>query len=65
MEYLQIIEQLVNSMGFPVLMVLYFIWDKQQTMKPLIDAVNNNTNTIDKLMEIIKMVEKEGYFEHE
>ena len=65
MEYLQLISQAINDLGFPILMVLYFIWDKQQTIKPLVDAVNNNTLTLEKLMEVIKVVEKEGYFDNE
>lgn len=41
MELIQIIQEAVNSLGFPVAMVAYFIWDKNQTMKPLISSINN------------------------
>lgn len=41
MEIINLIQEAVNNLGFPIAMVAYFIWDKNQTMKPLIDSINN------------------------
>lgn len=41
MDVVQIVQEIVNSLGFPIAMVVYFIWDKNQTMKPMIDSINN------------------------
>lgn len=41
MEYIELVKDLINNLGFPIAMVGYFIWDKQKTMQPLIDSINN------------------------
>ncbi len=43
--------QLINTIGFPVAMVVYFIYDKQRTTEPLIEAINNNTNILTRLLD--------------
>ena len=44
------IETLINSMGFPIAMVLYFIWDKKTSMESLTKAIENNTLVMTKLL---------------
>lgn len=44
------IQQMISSLGFPVCMVVYFIWDKYKTMQPMIDAVQNNTLVLNRLL---------------
>lgn len=51
MEILELIQQAVNGLGFPVAMVVYFIWDKQNTMKPLTDSINNMNVLLNVLIE--------------
>lgn len=41
MEYIDLLKDVINNLGFPIAMVGYFIWDKQKTMQPLIDSINN------------------------
>ena len=41
MEYIDLVKDLINNLGFPIAMVGYFIWDKQKTMQPLINSINN------------------------
>lgn len=41
MEYIDLVKDVINNLGFPITMVGYFIWDKQKTMQPLIDSINN------------------------
>lgn len=41
MEYIDLVKDVINNLGFPIAMVGYFIWDKQKTMQPLIDSINN------------------------
>ena len=44
-----IITDLINSMGFPIVMVGYFIWDKNKCMNKMIEAINNNTQMMERL----------------
>lgn len=50
MDILQLIEQTINNLGFPIAMVVYFIWDKNKTLQPVVDAVNNNSKILEKLL---------------
>ena len=50
MEMIQLAEQIINNLGFPIAMVAYFIWDKNKTLQPVINAVNNNTKILEKLL---------------
>lgn len=50
-ELFGFLTEFINTMGFPMAMVLYFIWDKEKTMKPIVDAINNNTNILTVLCE--------------
>ena len=43
------ITQLINTMGFPIVMVGYFIWDKNKCMSKMIEAINNNTQMMERL----------------
>lgn len=47
---ISIIEELINNLGFPIVMVAYFIYDKYHTTSPLIDAINKNTTIMSRLM---------------
>lgn len=49
-EGLQIINDLVNNMGFPIAMVVYFIWDKTKITNQLTEAINNNNVILQKLL---------------
>lgn len=46
MEYLDILREIVNSLGFPIAMVVYFIWDKNKAMESMTTAIKNNTDVI-------------------
>lgn len=46
-----IIVELINSVGFPIAMVGYFIWDKTKVTNQLTQAIENNTLIITKLYE--------------
>jgi hypothetical protein len=60
-ELLTFLTEFINTMGFPIAMVVYFIWDKEKTMKPMIDAVNNNTTVLTVLCEKVDFSQlKEG-----
>lgn len=43
MEMMDLIKEAVNSFGFPIVMVGYFIFDKYKTTQPMITAINNVT----------------------
>ena len=44
------ITQLINTMGFPIVMVGYFIWDKTKTTNKLINVIENNNTILNKLL---------------
>lgn len=50
MNDVSLLQELVGSLGFPIAMVFYFIYDKYKTMQPMIDAVNNNTLILNRLL---------------
>lgn len=50
MSIYEIIKDLINSFGFPITMVAYFIWDKYKTTAPLVQAINDNTTVIARLL---------------
>ena len=47
---IQNIYDLINTLGFPVAMVAYFIWDKYKTMQPVLEAIQQNTIVLNKLL---------------
>ena len=49
MEYIDVIKDLIKTMGFPIVMVAYFIYVKKTRTQALIQAIENNTNVITKL----------------
>lgn len=51
----QLITDVVNTLGFPALMCGYFIWDKYKTTSPLVNAINKNTEIIERLADKMDM----------
>lgn len=47
---ISILMELISNLGFPIVMVGYFIFDKYHTTSPLIDAINKNTLIMSRLM---------------
>lgn len=45
-----VVTEMINNMGFPIVMVIYFIWDKTKITNQLVEAMNNNTNVMQKLL---------------
>jgi len=50
MEYIDVITELINTMGFPIVMVGYFIWDKTKITNKLINVIDNNNTILNKLL---------------
>ena len=44
------IKDLIRNLGFPIVMVGYFIWDKTRLTNQLTDAINNNNLILEKLL---------------
>lgn len=58
---IETVTQVINSLGFPIAMVIYFAWDRvnrekaqAEQMKAMTDALNNNTLAITELSERFK-----------
>lgn len=55
-ELMNFLTEFINTMGFPIAMVVYFIWDKEKTMKPLIEAMNNNNIVMQENATMLGMI---------
>lgn len=50
MGTLEIVRELISELGFPIAMVLYFIWDKTKITNQLVTAINNNNTVLEKIL---------------
>lgn len=57
MDVVQIVQEIVNSLGFPIAMVVYFIWDKNHTMEPVVESINNMNKFLAILCDKLDMQE--------
>ena len=55
---LNIITEIISNLGFPVAMVLYFIWDKYKVTSNLVQAINNNNKILSMLLTKLDLVEE-------
>ena len=52
------INEIISTLGFPVAMVLYFIWDKYKVTSNLVQAINNNNKILSMLLTKLDLVEE-------
>ena len=52
------ITEIISNLGFPVAMVLYFIWDKYKVTSNLVQAINNNNQILSMLLTKLDLVEE-------
>ena len=52
------ITEIICNLGFPVDMVLYFIWDKYKVTSNLVQAINNNNKILSMLLTKLDLVEE-------
>ena len=55
---LNTITEIISNLGFPVAMVLYFIWDKYKVTSNLVQAINNNNKILSMLLTQLDLVEE-------
>ena len=55
---LNTITDIISNLGFPVAMVLYFIWDKYKVTSNLVQAINNNNKILSMLLTKLDLVEE-------
>lgn len=60
MNYIELINELISSLGFPIAMVLYFIWDKYKVTSNLVQAINNNNRILSMLLGKLNIIDEEG-----
>lgn len=44
------VTEMINNLGFPIVMVAYFIWDKNKCMSQMCKAIENNTLVLERIM---------------
>lgn len=47
---INVLQELINTMGFPIVMVGYFIWDKTKVTNTLVKAIQDNTIVMNRLL---------------
>ena len=52
------INEIISTLGFPVAMVIYFIWDKYKVTSNLVQAINNNNKILSMLLTKLDLVEE-------
>ena len=52
------ITEIISNLGFPVAMVLYFIWDKYKVTSTSVQAINNNNKILSMLLTKLDLVEE-------
>lgn len=52
------INEIISTLGFPVAMVIYFIWDKYKVTSNLVQAINNNNKILNMLLTKLDLVEE-------
>ena len=52
------VTEIISNLGFPVAMVLYFIWDKYKVTSNLVQAINNNNKILSMLLTKLDLVEE-------
>ena len=55
---LNTLTEIISNLGFPVAMVLYFIWDKYKVTSNLVQAINNNNKILSMLLTKLDLVEE-------
>ena len=49
----------INNLGFPVAMVVYFIWDKNKSTQTMIRAIENNSKLLSAVLRKLNIDENE------
>ena len=52
------INDIISTLGFPVAMVIYFIYDKYKVTSNLVQAINNNNKILTMLLTKLDLVEE-------
>ena len=45
------LTEIINTLGVPVAMLIYFIYDKTTTTNKLTNAIENNNSILEKILE--------------
>lgn len=61
MEWFELVTSTISNLGFPIACVvaMFYMWDKERTehaeeSQKWVDAINNNTNVMNQLLEVVK-----------
>jgi hypothetical protein len=55
----ELLINLINTQAFPIAVTAFLLWERSKTVSALTDAINTNTNVLQ------KMLGKLGVSEHE
>lgn len=57
MEIWNVIIQAISSLGFPIAVTIWLLWERKSSMDKLTEAISNNTKVVEILSE---RIEKKG-----
>ena len=50
LQEINLLQDIVSNLGFPIVMVGYFIWDKTKVTNTLVKAIQDNTIVMNRLL---------------
>lgn len=59
MEIMDAIKDVICTVGFPIVVTGFLLWERMTTTKELIKTIQNNTMVIDKLINKLDEGDKE------
>ena len=51
MEWVDIVKDVICTVGFPIVVTAFLLWERSTTTKELIKTITNNTEVIKKLID--------------
>lgn len=51
MEWVEIVKDIVCSVGFPVCVTGFLLWERTSTLSKLTETINANTTVIERLLD--------------
>lgn len=50
----QVVSQLISTLGFPIAACIYMAWDRHTAQQDMTKALDNNTEALNKILEHIR-----------
>lgn len=51
MEWIEVVKDIICSVGFPIVVTGFLLWERTNTMTKLTETINANTSVIERLID--------------